>query len=142
MSGLTPKTALRLGKLSKKLEPAGKIRIFAIADVWTQTLLKPLHEYIFLILKGIPQDGTFDQSAPLTRLAARLAESSTKWVASYDLSAATDRLPIDVQVQVLALLSTREVAEAWRCVLVSRDWHFAKETYRYAVGQPMGALSS
>lgn len=58
------------------------------------------------------------------------------------MSAATDRLPIETQVQVLSQFLPREVAEAWAKVLVGRDWWFAGETYRYAVGQPMGALSS
>lgn len=133
---------LKLGKLSKKDEPAGKIRIFAIADVWTQSVLKPYHEYIFSILRNIPQDGTFDQAGPLVKLRERLNSQSNKWVASYDLSAATDRLPIKVQVQVLSQLFTREVAEAWRVLLVDRDWWLGSDAFRYSVGQPMGALSS
>jgi catabolite regulation protein CreA len=63
-------------------------------------------------------------------------------VFSYDLSAATDRFPIDLQVQILSMLYTKEVALAWKSVLVNRDYHFKDNTYRYSVGQPMGALSS
>lgn len=133
---------LKLGKLSKKLEPAGKIRVFAIADVWTQSVLKPYHEYLFSILREIPQDGTFDQAGPLNKLRERLNSRPNKWVASYDLSAATDRLPIDVQVQVMSQLFNREVAEAWKTLLVDRDWWLGDRSLRYSVGQPMGALSS
>lgn len=134
--------SLKLGKLSKKLEPAGKIRIFAIADVWTQSVLKPFHEYVFSILRNIPQDGTFDQARPLVELRERLNSRPDKWVASYDLSAATDRLPIKVQTQVMSQLFNREVAEAWRTLLVDRDWWLGDSPLRYSVGQPMGALSS
>jgi hypothetical protein len=98
--------------LSLKDEPAGKVRVFAIADVWTQSVLAPLHDLIFSILKGISQDGTFDQARPMRHLVDRLAKRSDQFVASFDLSAATDRLPIDFQVQVLSQLVNRELAEA------------------------------
>jgi len=67
---------------------------------------------------------------------------------SFDLSAATDRLPIDLQVQVLSLLIGRKGAEAWRDLLVGREYRAVSKQYnintrlKYAVGQPMGALSS
>lgn len=51
-------------------------------------------------------DGTFDQLGPLKRLQKRLLEGELKTPAiySYDLSAATDRLPIRVQRDVLSLI--------------------------------------
>jgi len=49
----------------------------------------------------IPMDGTFDQEAPLRRL---VAECSGATFHSYDLSAATDRLPIALQIQILDCL--------------------------------------
>jgi hypothetical protein len=63
-------------------------------------ILKPLHETIFIVLKKIPQDGTFNQAAPL-KLLSELTRG-TRTVYSFDLSAATDRLPIALQVQVLS----------------------------------------
>jgi len=33
-----------MGKLSLKVEPAGKVRVFAMVDAITQSALKPLHE--------------------------------------------------------------------------------------------------
>jgi hypothetical protein len=100
---------LRLGKLSLKHEAAGKVRVFAIVDAWTQSLLSPLHDNIFRILRNIPQDGTFNQLQPI-RL---LQDKGLKDMYSYDLSAATDRLPIDLQVKVLSLLyNSEEIALA------------------------------
>jgi hypothetical protein len=57
-----------------------------------------LHDSISNLLELIPQDGTRDQAKPLRQLLAKghLA------LYSFDLSAATDRLPIDLQVQVLS----------------------------------------
>jgi len=109
---LVPTKVTKLGKLSTKIEPAGKIRVFAITDVWTQTILLPVHEHVFKILKGIAQDGTFDQDAPLALLRARVKQKEDKSVFSYDLSAATDRFPVDFQVQLLSMLYNRDVAEA------------------------------
>jgi hypothetical protein len=68
------------------------------------------------------------------------------------LSAATDRLPISIQVEILVPLIGEERAFAWRDLLVGRDYHYVvpslqktpdnSEQIRYATGQPMGALSS
>lgn len=57
-----------LGRLGLKVEAAGKIRVFAMVDCWTQWLMKPLHQAIFTLLQSIPSDGTFDQLAPINRL--------------------------------------------------------------------------
>jgi len=88
-----------LGGLGLKPEPAGKVRVFALVDCITQWVLDPLHKRLFSILRNIPQDGTFDQIKPLERLLR-----SNKPLYSLDLSAATDRLPIVVQMIVLSPL--------------------------------------
>jgi len=101
---------------------------------------------LFDILSNIPSDGTFDQLRPVRKL----MEAGHKEFYSFDLSAATDRLPIDLQVQVLSYLwQDEETALLWRSLLCDRDYHLedsrfpeANGKYRYAVGQPMGALSS
>jgi len=62
--------------------------------------LKSLHNALFDILSNIEQDGTFDQMSPIHKL----MEKGFKEFYSFDLSAATDRLPIDLQVRVLAYL--------------------------------------
>jgi hypothetical protein len=139
---MEPLMAPRLGKLSLKNEPAGKIRVFAIVDVWTQSVLWPIHDTIFRTLKNIPQDGTFNQDGPLKLLQDKLKEAVDKTTYSYDLSAATDRFPIGFQVQVLSQVFTPELAYAWKELMVDRDYWLAGTPYRYGVGQPMGALSS
>jgi hypothetical protein len=142
--GATLSPIRSLGKLGAKVESAGKVRIFAMVDAWTQWALNPIHKVIFHILKGITMDGTFDQMAPLYR-----ADSFPE-LHSLDLSAATDRLPLRLQVQLLAeLLGDREIALHWANLLVGRSYAFRVKgferfhgVYKYAVGQPMGALSS
>lgn len=136
------KDDIPLGKLSLKPEAAGKIRVFAIVDNWTQWLLHPLHSALFALLRRIPTDGTFDQMAPVKRL--KLNRKST--VFSFDLSAATDRLPLQFQKIILGPVLGIHLAETWGNLLVKRGYVLktkkTSETYYYAVGQPMGALSS
>lgn len=77
-----------------------------------------------------------------------LEERDNKKTYSFDLSAATDRLPITLQTDILSLFLGKEVSDLWRQLLIGRDYtlkkskHFSGSTVRYAVGQPMGALSS
>jgi len=77
--------------------------VIAITDWWTQILFRPLHDYLFSILKIIPQDGTFNQFEPVkTWVLPRVRLGSPCF--SFDLKAATDRLPIDFQKDVLSLV--------------------------------------
>jgi hypothetical protein len=52
-----------IGQLSRKLEAAGKVRVFAMVDIWTQSLLKPLHLMLTNFLSSLPNDGTKNQIA-------------------------------------------------------------------------------
>jgi hypothetical protein len=108
--------------------------------------LFPLHSALFNLLKRIPQDGTFNQSSPIKLLCTRGFQSCY----SYDLSSATDRLPVLFQEQVLGLFLGQVYAESWRKLLslrgfskVGADKLLPKDAMvHYAVGQPMGAYSS
>jgi hypothetical protein len=155
-----------LGRLGFKIEPAGKIRVFAMVDAWTQWVMAPLHDWVFSILRKLPQDGTFDQMAPIRRLQLKYASSpKKKTFASLDLSAATDRLPISLQRILLKILLSGVVTDSdqfsknWQDLLVKRAYQVAPSRHLlqkadldfvlrdphavyYAVGQPMGALSS
>jgi len=113
-----------LGKLSEKEEAAGKIRVFGITDAITQSVMAPLSDYIFDLLKKLPSDGTFNQDGPLKRLV--YLTNATKEIVnptfySFDLSAATDRLPIQLQTDVLSTMFGDDFANEWRKILVDRD---------------------
>jgi len=81
-----------------------------MVDAWSQSALKPLHEYLFGILRQLPNDGTFDQEASVRRGAVKAAEAKVSY--SFDLSAATDRLPIELQHGVLCQLLGSDFADA------------------------------
>jgi len=95
--------ARSLGRLGFKEEAAGKVRVFAYVDPFTQWLLKPIHDALFELLALIPEDGTSDQLAPVRRLISR---NPLGPYFSYDLTAATDRLPIIVQMTILSKIMT------------------------------------
>jgi len=134
-----------LGKLGTKVEAAGKIRVFAMVDAWTQWLLNPIHKTLFRALSNLSTDGTFDQLRPLKVL----VDYKYKKYFSYDLTAATDRLPVVLQEYLLQPLLGYALARGWKELLVDRFYWFKGSPtkgksllLRYKVGQPMGALSS
>lgn len=170
-----------LGKLAYKVEPAGKIRIFAMADPITQWLLKPLHSEIFNTLRSVPNDGTHEQNLTLRKFVEDWKQRKIKRIYSFDLTAATDRMPLEAQKIVLSQFVSFGTVELWGKLLVDRwyalpstnwskvdgrllteqkitlekalaspnimvDYTPKGEPYikaiKYAVGQPMGALSS
>ena len=112
-----------LGRLSIKEEAAGKARVFAITDLITQSVMSPLHHCLFGILKKLPMDGTFNQSLPLDRLRQRYADGKLNGQEfySYDLSAATDRIPIALQQQVLSCWFGEDYSSLWASLLTNRD---------------------
>jgi len=136
-----------LGRLAFKEEAAGKLRVFAMVDVITQSLLKPLHDCLFDLFRLLPNDGTHDQE----RAFDLGQELSKKYGGSFgfDLSSATDRLPLSSQISLLNSLSKSNLGDLWAKLLIGREYVIPKNTYgisegslRYSVGQPMGALSS
>lgn len=88
-----------LGALSFKEEAAGKLRVFAMVDIITQSMFEPLHSSLFSLFKKIPNDCTHDQNRGF-RYAQEL---SLKYNCSFgfDLSSATDRLPVSSQAAIL-----------------------------------------
>jgi len=133
------------GRLHSIMEPAGKVRVVAICDYFTQVGLKPLHEYIFSLLKRNPNDATFGQQEAVDRFAAMGHQE----IFSYDLKAATDMIPVQLYREVLEPLIGRTGADLWVQLLSERTFLAPKdlrkggtEWVRYSRGQPMGALSS
>jgi len=136
---LTPKG--RSARLSLVKDKEAKVRIVAILDYWSQSVLKPLHDSAMSFLKSLKNDCTFNQGS----FRAKLAHSGPYH--SLDLTAATDRFPVWLQVAVLGVLVAVDYAEAWRRLIIDRDYEVSwvkhqKVTVRYACGQPMGAYSS
>jgi hypothetical protein len=146
---------LLTGKLAALPEAAGKVRIIAIVDAWTQTYLSPLHDFFFSILKKIPTDATFDQQGAVSEF----AKKGYKELYSYDLTAATDTIPWTLYREVMCPFFGEKITDTWLALLRNRDWilpkwkdhgakvskqlkHEGRTHIRYNRGQPMGAKSS
>jgi len=132
-----PSREIQLGRISIVKSPEGKSRIIAIVDYWSQSVLKPLHNWAFAQLRKFPADRTFNQNAisPPSPVGAYY---------SFDLKMATDRFPVSLQESILAVFVGEKKASAWRSIMVDRPFqrHDRKGSIRYLAGQPMGAYSS
>lgn len=127
---------LKLRKLSYFPDNEGKTRVIGILDYWSQTSLKPIHDRLNTFLKRIPEDCTFNQGSFHTKL-----PSNTIYY-SFDLSNATDRLPLSLQKDVIRWVFGEEKSNCWETLLVSEPFDLKGKPVFYSTGQPMGAYSS
>lgn len=130
---------LHLGRLSIVKDVAGKSRVVGITNYWIQVSLKPLHDSILELLKKVPTDGTYGQEEVITNLFKSQKEHCL--YSSYDLSAATDRLPLEVQKDILSMFIGKMKSDLWAEIL-NIPFYYKGEYIKYSVGQPMGAYSS
>lgn len=84
-----------LGRIGQSVEGGGKRRLFAIGNWVNQRLLHPFHKWLMKVLRKLPMDGTFNQTAPLERLVG------SRDIYSVDLKSATDRWPFLFQNAVV-----------------------------------------
>jgi len=121
-------------------EGGGKTRIFAIGDYWSQFSLRPIHDTLMGILRRLETDGTYDQEQAFARI---LRMSKGKETFCFDLSGASDRIPLQVQTIMMSELFSSEIAEVWSSVIADRAFsHKYGEPVKWKVGQPLGLLSS
>lgn len=107
-----------LGHIAVLEEARGKRRLIGITDFWTQILFRPLHDAIYKELNKLPYDGTRNQLGPMELLLKSLGVrvlDGKKTVQSLDLSAATDRLPVKLQAQILNILGFQ--GDVWMSIL-------------------------
>lgn len=140
-----------LGRLHAIEEPAGKVRVVAIVDYWTQAALKPVHDFLFKILRQLrANDATFDQDGVVDAYFGK--ELFPHW--SFDLKSATDLIPLALYKELLEPLLRmkeeepslgKERVSLWARLMTDRTFGLPTgDLYgvRYGTGQPMGALSS
>jgi len=137
---LFPVEGRALRRLSYFPDKESKVRVVAILDYWSQTVLRAFHDYLFRVLRKIPQDCSFAQGSFLEKT------KGWKKFHSLDLTAATDRFPISVIAEVLKGLLPEAFVNAWVHVMVGLPfdykYHNKHESVYYSVGNPMGAYSS
>lgn len=153
-----------LRRLHALYEAAGKVRLIAIVDYWTQLCLKPLHSWMFSILKAMPQDATFNQEGKLREFSKRDPNAN---YFCYDLKSATDLIPLRLYEELFRSMFPKNILSLWLELLVGLPFVVPKECIddrgmsgvknpssedlddlhrsneiKYTCGQPMGALSS
>jgi hypothetical protein len=126
-----------LGRLGLKNEPNGKVRVFAMVDWWTQSFMAPLHKWLFSLLKTIKEDATFNQDRAVRQFTELAKARGLKEIYSFDLSAATDRLPILIQIKLLGSFISERTAALWATLLVGRGYRVPKKAWRFL---PKGGL--
>jgi hypothetical protein len=134
---LTTSIHSRLGFSS---EGGGKTRIFAIGDYWSQMALRPIHDALMSILSRLETDGTYNQEHAFKRI---LELSKGRQTFCFDLSGASDRIPLRVQVIVISKLFSEDIANTWAQLISNREFHHNYgDPVKWKVGQPLGLLSS
>lgn len=118
-------------------DPEAKARVIAIFDYISQVAFNPLSEYLFNTLRAIPQDRTFTQDPTIND------KDDGQSFHSFDLSAATDRFPIQLQEDLLSEIASPYYAKSWKNLMVNEPFMTPDgNKIKYSVGQPMGARSS
>jgi hypothetical protein len=126
----------KLRRLTFFGDKEGKVRVVGILDYFSQSVLRPLHSYLFNVLKNIKGDCTFDQNKFKTDIA------NWDYFSSVDLTAATDRFPIRLISSVLNGRLPLSYVKAWEDIMVGYPFIINNKMISYSVGNPMGAYSS
>lgn len=127
-------------RVSQLSEGGGKTRNIAIIDHWSQCALSFIHDKVMAQLKEIKVDATYSQEDGFKIVRSRAL--SSKVCFSYDLSSATDRFPIEFQKIVIKAIFGDQLGDLWAAVISDRSFSIKGQSIRWAVGQPLGALSS
>lgn len=128
--------------------PGGKPRMIANVDWITQSALSGIHFSLFQLLSNIPSDFTFNHPGGLG-----IYDKKKEVYYSIDLSAATDRMPKELQARLINRIWNKlgyksdKISDAW-LKIVDRTYSTKNSSInngndiRYAVGQGMGLFSS
>jgi len=139
-AGINPD--LKYGMINRRLsivnDPEAKARVIAIFDYWSQLALNPMSKDMFNLLRTkFSQDRTFTQNPKIKAL-----PGNKFW--SLDLTAATDRFPVEQQELLLQeMYNSSRISYGWRSLLTAEPFLTPDgQILKYAVGQPMGARTS
>lgn len=128
---------MRHSKLVLLPDKAGKTRVIAIGDWWSNVALTGLHDNFLAALKELPSDVTFRQDKIPTLIKGM--ESS---LYSADMTAFTDVFPIELEEHLVSTAYGANVGGLWRQIISNRIFDHPLGGVKYAAGNPMGLLSS
>lgn len=118
-----------------------KVRTITVGNYYLQRTLLPIHNGLMETLRSIPEDGTYKQSSAAHSIAQWTAQGYQPWC--FDLTAATDRFPIQIQYLVLKEMYP-ELASRWYAIMRKAESYSPDQQryFKFQVGQPMGLYSS
>lgn len=137
-----------VGEIHAAQEGGGKLRMYAAPYTIHQILLRPIHNWIKRFRDPLPTDCTYDQLSGATWAISKFAIGTC--LHSVDLSTATCRFPLDLQLDMLEFLGLpleyREVFQwsaksSWKVDPKLVDQGFP-EVMSWNVGQPLGITPS
>lgn len=130
-----------IGYIRVTQEPGFKLRCYAAPMIWTQICLEPLKKFLMETLKRCPWDMTHNQRFADETIRQRLAHQG--YVHCFDLSNATDRIPVDSQIAVLKAIVPKMSQHYIHLfeMVISSEWEFVPtgERLRWHRGQPLGS---
>jgi predicted transcriptional regulator len=124
-------------KLVLLSDKACKTRVIAIADWWSNVCLSGIHDTFMKGLRRLPNDVTYFQD----KIPSFVHKMGSNLYSS-DMTAFTDRFPIELETEVLKQKYGSNVADMWTTLISDREFYHKNGSVRYQVGNPMGLLSS
>ena len=132
-----------VGTICVTQNPGYKARFYAAPHIWIQHVMQPLGREIYSIVKEMQWDCTFEQSKAIPFVQSKL--SLQEKVYCYDLSSATDRFPVDLQIVALKNILPSKTAKKHIdlfAYLVRQPWNFQDHQIKWLRGQPLGMYPS
>lgn len=138
------------GRINVIQEGGAKGRVVCSPNAWVQYYMYPFHQRLVRYLTRVESrepgmNGTWGVSCALDQLRgvsvalSRLENGS--FCAGVDLSSATDRFPLDYQVEMTKYLGVPEMGSALSA-LRGPYWAPDGDQWTYGAGQPMGVYGS
>lgn len=135
------------GHIAFLQEGGCKGRVVAVPNAWIQCLMRPLHLSLDRLTTHWTHSCVHDQNQGAYFMTENMRAGETLFCK--DLSSATDRFPLALQLAVLRGLNLPQYAEAleeiskgqW-LVRTTVNGKSVEESWSYSVGQPMGCYSS
>jgi len=129
-----------VGHISILRDRGYKTRAVAVPSFWYQLIFQPLHVRLDALAKRLSSSTVHDQNKGAFALLDALEQG--RKLHSFDLSSATDRFPLGLQLAVLRGLGLKEWVP--RVVDSCQRWNVQgwPDRVAYAIGQPMGLYSS
>jgi len=134
-----------IGKIAILQEGGGKARVVAMPNAWLQLGFFPFHKSLSNLTEDLfPESCVRDQVKGVRYCLAQLRAGGECY--SIDLTAASDRIPLDISLSLIEHLGYRQYIEGFREV-VKKNWTFPYDPenrfdIQYSVGQPMGLYGS